>query len=971
MNQEQLDRALKGLSLKVDQDTSGTMTQGQLDTALSSLKESEFREEWSSKALASRQQDGEGNIAFAGRQIGDTLERGIVSGVDFFTPDDAIDNWRGLNTRGVDPNESFIHQAPSRFMTGSELSGHRDSIRNLLFSGSEPLPPTGDDLTLFEQTIRFIGAGTEAATDLSNLATTGPRIVGNMVQSILPAAVADLVVQKTAAAISDTDMSSSTKQSVLMGLGIASGLTTGIVTSPVTAAYNGYKNVKNLSAVKGVEKHLTGEQQRFAASVVESQQDFYKIMERAEVLQTAMGGEPLKIVPIVAALQNDIMKGKFLEYYSDGRNPAFRAKIDEAVNEFVTRQDAYLKTLTTPEELGGVNLPTVVLREQDKRLKFEEARQKNIQKQIDGVDAQMAQVTANLTKNGSSTDIGDAAKTLLNTKRGLVRQRFKPLYEDWKKTETAKGTVMPTEQVSVLLDWVNNLPTDEGRFLRGFSPLLDVKNKTKVETSTEQGLFVFSKAGAVTQLPSTTETKVVDSYTPADVMQLKTMVNGRIRDLTGTTDSAGTVQIRLLGEFKDVLNGAIDEMPNGAGVALREIDKLYYTEMGIPFNSAGVAKMSVNKFTSTVATDLTKLQNARDFLGAAGEGGVPVLKDAIYTRIHSMAIKGNDVANEKIINNWLANKDNAALVDLVPNLRAELTDGATAIANSRLVKARMETEYKTNAFQATDDFLKTVGHGGLDSTVASLIKSEGTTMSELMPLLDHMDPESTMMFKTGIRLKLVDRALKSKVAQTAGGSKHNSVNYVNANREVFTEFFGAQYVKDLEGALEMFDIVSTIDTANVPFRTNTLNNELFQASTGVGLSGYTSAYRRTVGGIVSPAHAATGIASRVAQAQLDNKYRGRVLDLIFDPTIVAKIAKEHKEYKKATGVDKMKAVIKGVLEIVGRNSLRGSYIGGREANMDKLGYVAEEEQKNIKVKPKPAYIPPSPQRAQRGMLTGM
>jgi len=947
MNQEQLDRALQGLSHKVDQDSSGTMTQGQLDTALSSLNESTFSDTESDKVKASRQQEGESNFAFASRHIADTFERGITSGADAITPDDAIDNWRGVTTRGIDPNESYIHQAPSRFMTGSELSGHRDSIRNLLFSGSEPLPPTGDDLTLFEQTIRFIGAGTEAATDLTNLSTSGPRIAGNMMQSILPAAVADLVVQKTANAISDTDMSSSTKQSVLMALGVASGLTTGIVTSPVTATYQGYKNVKNLSVTKGVETHLTGEQQRFAASVVESQQDFYKIMERAEFLQDAMGGEPLKIVPIVAALQNDIMKGKFLEYYSDGRNPAFRAKIDEAVSEFVTRQDAYIKNLTTPAAVEGVTLPTVVVREQAKRLKFEEARQANIQKQIDGVDAQMAKVTSALSQNGSSTDIGQAAKTLLDTKRNLVRKRFKPLYEDWKKTETANGTVMPTEQVSVLLDWINELPTDEGRFLKNFSPLLDVKRKTKVETTTTQGLFVFSKAGEITQKPDTTETSVVDSYTPADVMQLKTMVNGRIRDLEGVTDSSGVVQRRLLGEFKSVLNGAIDEMPNGAGIALREIDKMYYTDMGIPFNSAGVAKMSVNKFTSVVAADLTKLQNARDFLGAAGEGGVPVLKDAIYTRIHSMAIKGNDVANEKLINNWLANKDNAALVDLVPNLRAELTDATTAIANSRLVKARMETEYKTNAYQATDDFLESVGKGGLDTTVGNLIKSEGTTMGDLIPLLDHMDPESTMMFKTGIRLKLVDRALKSKMPLTAGGTKHNAVNYVNSNRAVFTEFFGAGYVKDLEGALEMFDIVSTIDTANVPFRTNTLNNELFQASTGMGLSGYASAHRRYSAGITSGPQVLLATGSKIAQNKLDQKYRGRVMDLIFDPSIVAQIAKEHRSYKEATGTAKMKAIIKGVLEIVGRNSLRGSYIGGREATLDQLGHVTQEEQQAL------------------------
>ena len=914
---------------------------------VSALNASVFEDQESTLVKQSRQQEGENSTEFFTRHVADSFERGVVSGIDFFIADDFIDKARSIGgpdvaTRGMNPNESYFFQNPSRLMNAQELSGHRNAIRSLFFSGSEPLPPTGDDMTLLEQTVRATTAGTEAASDLSNFATSIPRTVVNMVQSILPAAVSDTVVLQTADAISDSDMSASTKQNILMGLGVTAGITTGVAQSPITASFAAYKSVKGNTVENKTNSYLKGEQARFAQQVIDSQGDFHNMMEKALEIQNNMGGEPLKIVPIVAALQNDIMKGKFLEYYSDGRDPTFRAYIDDAVEEFVTRQDAYLKKLAVPEGFEGT-LPKSVIAEQANRTKFEIARQQNIQNKIDAVDTKMYQVTTGLTNNNPLSDIGSQAKGLLDQKRTLVRKRLGPLYEDWKKTATESGVVLGPQQVSTLLNFVTELPNDMGRFLKDFSPLLDVKKKTKTETTTTQGLFTFDRAGQITQGPSMSTVDVVDSYTPADILNLKDTVNGRIRDLTGTTDSQGKVQLKVLNDFKKVISGVLEELPDGYGAALKDLDLKYYTEMGIPFNSAGVSKMSVNKFTSTVAQDLTRnSQVAKDFLFAVGEEGIPVLKDAIYTKIHSKAIKGNDVANEKAIKNWLADAENSALVDMVPNLREELTDGVTALSNAREVKARLEVEYKTNAFQATDDFLKSVGRNGLDTTVAKLIGSQGN-MSELLPLFKHMDSENVEMFKTGIRIKLTDRALKSTIAPIAGGSKHNAVNFVQSNRAVFDEFFGPEYSKNLEGAMEMFDIVSTIDTANVPFRNNTLSTELFQKETGVGLSNIAAAYRRTQMGIQSTAGAVTGLGSKVAQVKLDVKKQARLMDLLTNPSVIAEMSKQQQNYSAATGWQKAKEAIVAAGKIVARNSLRGSFIGAREATLDKMQDVKDDE----------------------------
>lgn len=968
MTQEQLNEALQGLGSKVEPKPKKSMTQDQLDNALTSLNASVFEDQESVKAQASRQQEGESGTAYLARHVARSFESGLTSGADMLTPDSAVDLARGEATRGFNADEPYLFQNPTRFMDGSELSEHRDVFRNILFSGSEPLPPTGDNLSLLEQTVRFVTAGTEAASDPLNASKTVGRTLFNMMQSFLPAAVSDTVVTNTASAIADSDMSLSTKQNVLMGLGIVTGATTGIATSPLTAGYKAYKNVKGVDAAQGTAKYLTAEEQRFAKTVVDSQQDFYKIVERANVLQNSMGGEPLKIVPIVAALQNDIMKGKFIEYYTDGRDPTFRAHIDEAVGEFVKRQDEYINNLTTPAGIEGVTLPSAVKREVNNRTAFEEARQRNVQGKIDTVDAKLSNLTAGIAKSGSDTDIGAAAQSLIKAKKKLVTERFKPLYNEWKQTATDNGVVMPTDQVTELLDWVNKLPEDQGRFLKNFSPLLDIQKKTKTETNVRQGLYTATSLTDAKQLPPTVETLVVDSYSPADVMSLKTSVNGRIRDLKGATDSNGKVQLATLNRFKGVLNNTIEKMPDGYGTDLLNLDRQYYADMGIPFNSAGVAKMSVSKFSTTVSQDLTKLQSARDFLGSVGEDGVPVLKDAIYTKIHNMAVKGNDVANEKLINNWLANEDNVSLIDLVPNMREEITNGAEAIANAKQVRARMVTEYNTNAHQAADDFLKSVGRQGLNPTVNQLITSEGTSLSTLMPLFDHMDAESTAMFKTGIRLGLADKALKFKDPVLTGGSKHAAVAYVNSNREVFTEFFGKEYIRDLEGALEMFDIVSTIDTDNLPFKMQSLKNELLEAETGVGLSGYAAAYRRYATGITSLPQVGTALGSKMAQSKLSKQRAGKLMNLIVDPTPIAKLAREYKEYKAATSWDKAKVALKSAGTVVGQNARKGAYIGGREAVLDKLGDVPDPTQQELQSMPVP---PQAPRQSKVGMFSGM
>lgn len=894
------------------------------------LKMSELSEVDAVRASEARQGQNESSFAYFIRMSADAFERGAVNSLDTVMPDDFVDNMRGKATRGMDFEKPYLFQNPNRFMTPVELYQHRSHLRNLWgFKGEEPIPAQGtqgNPLNTTEYIVRFLTAGQEGAADVTNLATTAPRIIANISQSFLPSAAADLVVNETAQVLADTDLSSSTKTNILLATGVTTGITTSVAQSTVPIVYNSIKAVKSLDPVKSVELGLDKYQQRFAERVASSGGNFSEIMEQAYEIQSALGGPPLKIIPIAAAMSNDIMSSQFNKFYGDGGDAQFRKNISEAIEEFEIRQQEYLKLLNVDPSLPeGFTVPKAIAKETETRTKFEEARQAHIQKKIDTVEDNLFKVTEGLVRNDAKTDIGAAAANLVAKKKSLVQERLSPMYNEWKTNAKQQGVELAPEGVDNLLGWVDSLPLDEGRFLKGFSPLLTLKSRTDLDPDTGLSL---------------------ESYSATDMLQLKNQVNGRIRDLSGTTDSSGKVQLNLLNRFKQgPLAKALDELPDGFGDSLRKIDETYYKEMGIPFNSAGVAKMSVSKFTNQVANDLTKLQNARDFIGAVGEEGVPVLKDAIYAKINNLAIKGNNVAHEKRIKAWLNDPENAELISLVPNLGDELSDAVVAIESSHATIARLKTDYASNAFQATDDFLKLTRNSGLDSTVANMIKSGGASMGDLLPLLKNMDLESEAMFRTGIRLQLTERAMNNKIVTSSGKAKTQAQAYMEANREVYTEFFGANYIDQFSTAMKAFDIVDTgAKVARIPIRSSAKANELLKESTGVGGSEFASAYRRVQNRFMSPVGAATTIVSKIAQFKLDGKKEARLKELVYDPLVVSKLAKLYDSYQSATLSDKAIAIKDAMERVIMKNTKRGIYIGAREGRLSEYGTPPEQEQ---------------------------
>ena len=884
------------------------------------------------RVAESRQGEDESTLGYWRRITAEGFERSVVTGLDTVIPDDVIDRLSGQTSRGIDPDAPWINQKQTRFMSPKELHKHRSFIRENLtpFSGEEPMPPTatqGNPLSGTETAVRFLAAGTEGGGDITNLATTAPRIIANVAQSILPSAVADLAVNEVASALEGSGLSTSTKQNILLGIGITGGVTTSLAQSTIPIVTTAYKNVKQLSPSRGVTDTLDKYQKRFAERVAEHGGDFSLIMEEAYSIQEALGGTPLKIIPIAAAMQNDIMKGQFNKFYGDGGDATFRANVNEAIKEFEIAQGTMLKRLTEgPEPVSeGMTLPKVIKAETDKRTLFETKRQEHLQLKIDQADAKIYEVTQGLTKADAKTDIGAAAQGLLENKKKLVKQRLTPMYNEWKENAKANFIELDAEGVDNMLGWINNLPLDEGKFLSKFSPLLDVVKKTEVDP--ESGVSL-------------------ETYKAVDLLGLKNQINGRLRDLSGTTDSAGKVQQRVLRNFKEgPLASALDDLPDGYGQTLNALDALYYKEVGIPFDTAGAAKMSVTKFSTTVANDLTKLQNARDFIGAVGEQGVPVLKDAIYAKINAKAIKGTDPANEKIISAWLKDPDNAELIALVPNLKDELLDATSAISNAKSTMARLKTDYATNAYQATDDFLKLTRDNGLDGTVNKLIKSGGASMDNILPLLKNMDIESETMFRTGIRLQLVEKAMNNKASTTAGSTKPKASEFMRENREVFTEFFGKGYIEDVGLVMKAFDIVSEgAKVADIPIRTAAKANELLASTVGMPASEILALQRRTHNNQMSTMGAASVAVSKVGNFLLQGKKEARLKELVYDPIIVTKLAKLYKEYTKATVKDKAIAIKDAMQEVVFNNTKRGLFIGAREARLNDLTQGEQQQQ---------------------------
>lgn len=904
-------------------------------TPINDLRASEFNEFDTQRIEESRQRDDESAFEYGLRNIADSFERAVVSGIDLITPDDWIDSELGVKTRGTGDYDHLtdgMTVLPNRFMTPEELARHRGFIRSRIpfFKGPEPLPPTasqGNPLSGTEAAVKFVAAGTEGSADITNLiGGSVPKIASNITYSFLPSAVADAVVTETAKSLEGADLSPMTKQGILISLGVLSGGSTSASQSLIPGTLKGYTNVKNLKPTTEVNVQLDKYQQRFADRIIESDNNFSTIMEEAYKVQEALGGEPLKIIPIAAALQNDLMKNKFVQFYTDGSDPKFRATINEAVKEFETAHAKMTSNLANQSD-EGITLPAAVKKEQDKRTLFETKRQEVIEKRIDQAKTKIENLTVALTKNNTKTDIGAAAKGLVNQLRADVRSRLSPMYNEWKTKAKSNDIRLSVEDTGSVYNYVDNLPLDEGKFFKSFSPLFSIKTRTAIDETTglpEQG------------------------YSAVDLLGLKNMISGRIRDLEGATDGSSKTQRRMLASFQEgPLAAALDALPDNYGKSLKELDQMYYTEMGIPFNSAGVSKMSTAKFTTTVANDLTKLQNARDFITAVGEQGLPVLRDSIYARINSIANKSDGTVNEAKVTAWMKDPDNAELISLVPNLSNELQDATVGIANARGLIATRERDRNINAYQTTDEFLKTVGRSGIGPTVDKLIKSGGASFSDIKPLLSNMDADSEDAFRAAVRMSLVEKSMRHKVTSTVSGqSKPASVQFINQNKEVFVEFFGKGYIDEVENALKAYDIVSnTMGVVNTPVKVPPKANELLASSTGLPASEALALQRRTANKQMSKAGAAAVGASKMGNFLLEGKKEARLKDLILDPSTVTELSNLYKSHEKATFFKKAGSFLNGMKDVIVERARYGVFIGAREATLNDLTSGTLEQQK--------------------------
>lgn len=925
ISNEELNAILEASSSEMDPE---------LKAAINELDSSVFASEQSELARQSLKQEGEGSVAYGVRHIADAFERGVVSSADLILPDDFVDYMRDTETRDV--NRNYFIPLPTRLMTPEEVTGHRAWIRHLFFDGNEPLPPTGDKLSAEEQAVRFVASGVEGMTDITNLGKTVPQTVWNTAQSFLPSAATDYTIQLTQEALEGTNISPTTKQNILLTLGVGTGVASHTGQQAVSASYKGYKAVKE-SGARAVgataDTYLKGEQARFAEIVAGSETDFHKFMEHAQQVQSSLGGDKLDIITIAAGLQSDVMKGKYEEFYmSDFK---FRQKVDNAITQFNEAQTRAFGELTRSPFLEVENVAQAVAKEQAKRMDFEEGRQKHIQRQIDNIDEKLAETTAKIPATEGVTEVGAYGQKLVNEKISLIKKRLSPMYEEWETVATDSGAVMSTGQVQTLVEHINQLPQNEGRFLRNIPLIGRVVSRTDIKTQKQPSIIqAKSLRDFKEEAPKVTQT-VESTYSPKDVKQLKTQVNGRLRELyatkkRGSLTEKGAAELRVLEGFKTTFQEQIRQMPMGK--ELLEIDKLYYKELGIPTNAAGVSKLSTAEYTDTITRNLLNLTNANNFLSLTGAEGQVVIRDAIYAQLHKLSVKGNDVANEKAIGNWLASADNKKLVQSVDGLEAELLDTKAVITNAKRERARLEQEYRVNAFQSTDDMLKMLDRGGVDSFVASMLKSE-TRLLDFKRVAKNLDSSSEEMFSTAIREQLVQKALAFRDPILTGGSKPAAVQFMNQHRKVYGDMFGKEYISQLENVFAAYDLVEQVPT-NLPFRIEKAQTELFQEATGgMGASGLQSVYRRTAGGLMSTETAAAYGASRIAQGKMNQKKNARLQDVILHPERVAEIARQMEIVRSTPTATKVKAALKKIASVIAASSLRGSYIGAREGTL--------------------------------------
>ena len=540
-------------------------------------------------------------------------------------------------------------------------------------------------------------------------------------------------------------------------------------------------------------------------------------------------------------------------------NKGFQKEVEETLQRDAVRlADRFDVLLGQDQAVTRGEIENVV---KDAYKAQETASRQRIEKQTENIDKALSNLAVRLTGEKDIFEVGQTAQRLVERKEALIRSEADKLYDATKVL--ANKVELAPEAVTKVYNQFKGV-----RLADVFGP--DSKVRGQLEKS-----WVPKQEG---------EEIVVPQVTGTDVISLKKAVNTEITKLSKRGQTPENQQrLERLYRTKGIVNELLSDLyttnPDFV-TSLRNADKFYYEQLGLPLRAEGMKSFNRTRFSETAANTLMNYEKALDYVNFVGAQGVPVVRHAIRLKAEKDRVIGPDGNIQQARLDSFIRKNNRLIERF--GMQEEFADVSGRLRTIRNTEARHQQAFDEKATELSNSFFKTIEKNNLNTVVAKMKSSPGDRKRYLNEI-SKLDSKQKDIVMAGLRQEFLNQGMTGK------GSMQD---YVNQNSESVTDLFGPAYVGNINKLAGLKDLMDQVSSALLDSLGGSPVIDTVKDATGVSISEYAGTFRNQ---ILSPERKFINLAAKAATTKGKEKFYVKSGEVLRDPDVVARLANPPKE----------------------------------------------------------------------------
>jgi len=745
-------------------------------------------------------------------------------------------------------------QLGSKFM--ESMSGTQGAIAGV--TGADPSLTTEDDV------LRYAGRGVRSMTDLPGY-IGAPAKAASMIQRAGALGVIGASAEvggDVGAQLEENWTGEDTGTGRLIGgLGfglmptIATSTATRVAVDPVKQIWEKYKFIKANPGLAETQ-YATGAAKRLLKLIAKEQgvDDIDDIVKEFNRLGKYIDGKELPL--LVAMSDNPVVTSQVQRL----------AKIDEGFRHEINLE---LKRLA-----GQVDQKSnSIFGARDTEVKDMVGVPEKLHKKINylvnekyTVDNKIEDLSIKFIPEMSAKKQGEAIRDLVVKRERIVKAKLSPLYTKLKEEAKTAGAEIDQKGVSEIYKHVIDNKLQD---IFGVGTKLD--KKIIKYTSPKESVNKATGLKEITQPTMSFE----------DLDSLKRAINELKRKPLSDTE------MRKLYNLDDVIRESRLSIKGGYSQRLDALDKQYYQEMGVPFNTASVKEIGMKKYADEVAPIILKNESALEsFLDVAGAEGHVIARNAYMSKIYEKVVKDGEINTNALKAMMKKDRD---LINRVPGLKKEVEDALVYQGSLMLKRAELNEGLKIAEDEIAKNFLITSNLEPDYFTIVNKSLRDHTYMDKIYKDLSAVDSITAGAVTRKIQREFVEVSLES----SGGAYKFiTDPRHATTVRKVFKD--NPEYVSQVKDLAKLSDAINKADVSTLS--SLVLNERLdWLAAIMPGVDG-NYAFSQLRDRISSDTMKAFRIMSRMNQAQTKAKVDAQIKEILLNPEGLAKLSKAAKTF---------------------------------------------------------------------------